>query len=790
MSSSHLLSQSVRLASVFAGVVTALVGGSALAGWIFGVPALHPWLASRGSLPASTALGLLLLGTGIVLVAPDWKRAWKRRIAAVPAVATFGIGLAGLLEILADVDLSVAGFLAPLGVVFSGRMPSLAAVELILGGLALGLLGLGRRRGLISAQVLALANLAIAGVGVSSHLYGLDALLLAVSPLTEVSFPGVVGMLLASLGLVLARPEVGVMTLVVDPTAGGASVRRLLPITVMIVITLGALRVWGESRGYFPGPLGSAMFAVTTVFFIGGLIVWNALRLRDAELSLLREQEIRNERQRQFRHAIVEAPIPIVMFAEDGEILQVSRTVEEVTEYPLEEMTDLEAWGRLVVGDEEPGGAAGLLLSSLEGSREVEIRTRTGHKRTWRIRTSSLGLLNDSRSAYVTMATDLTEIRRAEEQKDEFLAVLGHELRNPLAALGTGLELQRRHQSPARRDAIAETMRRQVNHLARLLDDLLDVSRISRGKIELQTVVLSLDEAVERAVEEHRDLLPEDQSPRISLITPPRPVPVAADPTRLHQILGNLLGNAVKYTPPGGRIWVTVERGEREAVVRIRDSGVGMEEHEIQTIFEPFRQLGQKDGRRRGGLGLGLTLVQQLASLHGGGVTAASRGPGHGSTFALHLPVASPEPSAGRPPATVEQEPVARAEDAPSRLRILVVDDQRDVADGFAELLSLSGHEVTAAYDGASALDLDQRHRLDVVFLDLDLPDIDGRTVARRIRERHEKPPFLVAVSGFGGDRHFARSRDAGIDRHLVKPVKIEVVLELLQGVPARTATA
>jgi PAS domain S-box-containing protein len=759
------------------------VGGVALAGWIFDRPPLYGLLGVGEGLPPSAALGLLVLGLGVAVVAPDWRRAWMRRIAAVPALITFGIGAAGLVEAAAGIDLVFYPPFAAWQRLAVGRMPFSMAGALVLGSAALAALALGNRREAVYAQILALAILGITGVGLTGHLYGLDALL-AVSPLTVVPHAGLAGLLAVALGLVLARPEVGVMTLVVDPTAGGASVRRLLPVTIVIVLLLGAFRVWSESEGYVSGALGTAIFAVATVFLIGGLIVWNALRLREAERSLLREQEIREERQRQFRHAIVEAPIPILMFAEDGEVLQVSRTVEEITGYGPEELPDLAAWGRLVAGEEGGPDAARELLESLDEFHETVVGTRGGEERTWRIRTSSLGVLTDDRSAYVTMATDLTEIREADERKDEFLAILGHELRNPLAALKTGIELQRRHRDPARRAAIVDMMGRQVGHLVRLLDDLLDVSRISRGKIELRREVVSLNEAIERTVEEHRDLLLEERSPRISLRMPPRTLAVSADPTRLHQLLGNLLGNAVKYTPEDGRVWVTLEREGDEAVVRVRDSGVGLEPHEIATIFEPFRQVGRDRHQQRGGLGLGLTLVRQLATLHGGTVDATSRGRGHGSTFTLRLPVAAMEiPAAREPPAAAEG--AAEPPEPASCLRVLVVDDQPDVADGFCELLNLSGYEAEAAYGGVEALELDERHHPQVVFLDLDLPDLDGHTVARRIRERHAKPPLLVAVSGFGGARHLERSREAGIDHHLVKPVVIEQVLELLRSAAA-----
>jgi PAS domain S-box-containing protein len=780
MSRSERLSQRVRLAAVLSGATAAVIGVVALLGRMLEMPELYTWLLGRGSLSSGAAVGLTLVGLGICLVAPDWKGPWVRRAGFVPGAVATALGLVALFEEAFDSDLVFDRPFETLQVLAEGRVPALTAGALTLGATALVLLALGGRLRLLIAQSLALVALGVACVGLTGQLYGLDALLTGTSPFSTVSLPGLVGMLAASLGLLLARPEVGALRLVVDPTAGGASLRRLLPFTVVLVLVLGALRVWGQGRGFYGGALGSAIFAVCTVFLIGALIVWNALRLRDAELSLLREQEIRNERQRQFRHAIVEAPIPILMFAENGEMLEVSRMVEEITGHPLEDVPDLAAWSRVIAGG--VGGEGRSLLTSLDDFREIEVRTADGGRRIWRIRTSSLGLLPDNRNAFVTMGLDLTEIRRADEQKDEFLAVLGHELRNPLAALSSGLELQRRHDDPERRSAVNEMMGRQVRHLSRLLDDLLDVSRISRGKIALQPEVISLNQAVERVVEEHRGGPAGGGGPRISLVMPPRAVPVSADPTRLHQILGNLLGNAVKYTLADGRIWVTVERDQEGAVVRIRDSGVGMDQHEIDTIFEPFRQLGSSDGRQRGGLGLGLTLVRQLAGLHGGSVTGASRGRGQGSTFVLRLPVAEEEIQPGRALPELAPEPAATPAGQEIPLRVLVVDDQREVADGFAELLSLSGYEVEAAYDGESALELHDRSRPDVVFLDLDLPDIDGRTVARRIRERRQRQPLLVAVSGFGGERHFERSREAGIDRHLVKPVSMPQVMDLLRG--------
>jgi PAS domain S-box-containing protein len=404
------------------------------------------------------------------------------------------------------------------------------------------------------------------------------------------------------------------------------------------------------------------------------------------------------------------------------------------------------------------------------------------------------------------IAIDITDrmrmeesLREADRSKDEFIATLAHELRNPLAPIQNALYLMKRtagngHGFEAER-AMAE---RQVKHLARLVDDLMDVSRINRGKIELRKEVLELASVVERAAESVRSLL-QDQGHDLSVHLTREPIHLEADPTRLEQVLGNLLNNAIKYTDRGGRIALEVERHGDEAVLRVRDNGIGLEPETRARIFEMFTQVGRHADRSQGGLGIGLGLVRRLVELHGGTVTAHSRGLGSGSEFVVRLPVLPHAPGAlGQDPsAPIEAPP---PDSKPARRRILVVDDNHDAAHSLARVLTrLFGQEVQVAHDGPSALDAAPAFRPNLILLDIGMPGMDGNEVARRLRAQPGfETTLIVALTGWGQESDVERSREAGFDRHLVKPANLEAIRALLidpksegrdpTGVPKPTA--
>ena len=383
------------------------------------------------------------------------------------------------------------------------------------------------------------------------------------------------------------------------------------------------------------------------------------------------------------------------------------------------------------------------------------------------------------------MAIDITDrmameaaLREADRHKDEFLATLAHELRNPLAPIRNALSLMR-YSAAVGADFEAErTMaERQVAHLAHLVDDLMDIARISRGKIQLRKEPLELAPVVRRAVEAIQFTL-EGRGHALVVSLPDGPIRLEADPTRLEQILWNLLSNAAKYTEPGGRIRLEGQRVAGEVVIRVRDTGIGIEREMLPRIFEMFTQVDHRSTRALDGLGIGLGLVKSLVEMHGGTITAGSDGPGMGSEFVVRLPAL---PAGRETPAVAAPGHGAAPAPGPPR-RILVVDDNADAALSLAKLLRrLYGQEVRVAHDGPEALDVAEEFRPEVVLLDIAMPAMDGYEVARRLRRR---PAFagtmLVALTGWGQESDRRESREAGFDRHLVKPVDPEEIRALM----------
>jgi signal transduction histidine kinase/CheY-like chemotaxis protein len=356
-------------------------------------------------------------------------------------------------------------------------------------------------------------------------------------------------------------------------------------------------------------------------------------------------------------------------------------------------------------------------------------------------------------------------LRDADRRKDEFLAMLSHELRNPLAAISTAIQLMR-----LRDAAIPEvgTLERQTAHLTRLVDDLLDVSRITQGKIELRRRPVEISDALLRAMEMAQPLI-EARAHRVTIGALPRAgLRVNADPHRLAQILFNLLSNAAKYSAPGAEITVHAGRVGERVFASVKDNGMGIAPDLIERVFDMFVQQEQTIARSEGGLGLGLTIVRSLVELHGGSVRAHSPGLGHGSEFTVELPAAPGE-------AAIEQAPPSRAAPAQAGRRVLVVDDNVDAAQAVAALMGILGHTVRVAHDGPQALAEAERFEPEIAFLDLGLPGLDGYELAQALRQRFNGSslPRLVALTGYGLESDRARSAAAGFADHLVKPVDL-----------------
>jgi signal transduction histidine kinase len=370
------------------------------------------------------------------------------------------------------------------------------------------------------------------------------------------------------------------------------------------------------------------------------------------------------------------------------------------------------------------------------------------------------------------------QLREADRKKDDFIALLAHELRNPLAPIRNGLQIIRLSADREVRMAAQAMMDRQMAHMVRLVDDLLDVSRISRNKMELRRSRLTLAEAVSGAVETAGPAV-EEAGHELTVSLPRRPVYLDADLTRLAQVFANLLTNSAKYTPRGGKIWLAAERRGGEVAVSVRDTGIGIPADSLPAIFDMFSQVDRSIERSTGGLGIGLALVKGLVEMHGGTVTAESDGDGRGSTFTVTMPVLAgdAEPAAAAPPADAPR--------GPGR-RVLVADDNRDGAESLAMMLRLLGHEVRTANDGVAAVESAERFRPDAILMDLGMPRVNGLEATRRIRgQPWGKSIRIVALTGWGQETDRERSREAGCDGHLIKPVNLkdlETVLAAVRG--------
>jgi signal transduction histidine kinase/ActR/RegA family two-component response regulator len=397
---------------------------------------------------------------------------------------------------------------------------------------------------------------------------------------------------------------------------------------------------------------------------------------------------------------------------------------------------------------------------------------------------------------WIGAASDITERRTAEERlkeldrhKDEFLAMLAHELRNPLAPISAAAELlQRARPDEALLRKTSQIIGRQARHMTELIDDLLDVSRVTRGLAKLDRAPLDVAQVVADAVEQVTPLV-EARRHRLAVRLPDRAALVDADSKRLVQVLTNLLNNAVKYTPEGGQLRLDVEVGDAadtggEVRIVVADNGIGMAHELVERAFDLFAQAERSADRASGGLGLGLALVKSLVELHGGTVSCDSAGPGLGSRFVVSLPRLHDDAAAARRPAAG----VAAAQ--PGALRILVVDDNEDAADTLAMVLEVSGHEVLVEHAPERAIARARAAAPQVCLLDIGLPDMDGAELARRLRAQPETAhAMLVAVTGYGQDSDRARTREAGFDHHLVKPVDLDRLQAVLDAYAASTAT-
>jgi PAS domain S-box-containing protein len=521
-----------------------------------------------------------------------------------------------------------------------------------------------------------------------------------------------------------------------------------------------------------------------------GNLVGGVNMLVDVTESKRAEQALRTSEER-FRAIVSQASAGLAETDVTGKFTLVNHRYCEITGYSREELLTSGMRMQDITHPEDLPRNLTLFQRLVSGGPDFEIEIRYVRKDgsvAW-VNNSVCAIRDEtgqvrSAAAVVLDVTERVQVREAlkeaDRRKDEFLATLAHELRNPLAPIRNSLAILRvsSNSDPAT-ERIHEMLERQVAHLVRLVDDLLEISRITRGKIELRKERVELARIVHSALETSKPLL-ESAGHQLHLALPAQPVLLEADPVRLAQVLANLLNNAAKYTEEGGQIWLSARPEPGEIMISVRDSGLGIPADMLPKVFELFAQVDRTLKRAQGGLGIGLALVKSLVQMHGGRVEARSAGPGQGSEFIIRLPLAADQPtsSPGRTEGNGQTSPLLASR------RVLVVDDNRDAADSLTLLLRLLGADVQVVYDGTAALEAIHTFRPRVVLLDLGMPGMDGYEVAQRLRQEEGQGITLIALTGWGQEEDRRRSQAAGFDYHLVKPVNPEALQTLLSALP------
>ncbi len=498
-------------------------------------------------------------------------------------------------------------------------------------------------------------------------------------------------------------------------------------------------------------------------------------------------QRTATERELHASHAILDAAmhteaVGLAFYTLDGSIIDCNEALERMSGYSRDELRGTVRWTEL--GTPEFAEATQRALAELrEGGRTAPYMKQLVRKdgsRWWAmVAPSCLPGEGEARKC-IAFVIDVTKAAQAEEalrcadrRKDEFLATLAHELRNPLAPISNAVHLLRRPDGRRTADRMVEMVGRQVRQMVRLVDDLMDVSRITQGKLELRREQLSLAEVLTMAVETS---MPAIEAGRhdLTVSLPEETLMLEADKVRLTQVFGNLLNNAAKYTDRGGRIWLGARREDGSVLVSIRDTGIGISAAKLPRVFEMFSQAHRDSARGQAGLGIGLTMVRSLVELHRGSVEARSEGPGRGSEFIVRLPLAQVNAAAPHLDAAGSEAPLEGR-------RVLVVDDNSDAAESLALLLQSAGAEVHTANDGPAGLAAVRRFLPHAVLLDLGMPGMDGFEVARRLRaEPGLAGLVLVALTGWGQEEDRKRTRSSGFDHHLTKPVDVDRLMDIL----------
>jgi PAS domain S-box-containing protein len=611
--------------------------------------------------------------------------------------------------------------------------------------------------------------------------------LYAIPSATAISVQTATFILALSLGAILSVPEYGPSRLMYHQGMAGTMFRRMLPALVLVPLVLGFLRLEGQKVGLYDLAFGTAARTVAEIAILI-LFVWLAagdVNKVERERKKIEDQLVQSEHL--LRTVTEEAEVGLVIVDRDYTYLYANRSYAEIVRVDPNHIVGRHV--RDVLPDVYETRIRRKIEQAFSGETvqyELELPERqqfaqVTYQPVWRdgaVDRLIVAIVDTTKRRLVEDALHQSraELEVAARRKDEFLMTLAHELRNPLAPIRTAVDVMKQAAPGEDVSRPREVIDRQLKLMVRLLDDLLDVGRIERDTLVLRKARVDLSTVVRQATEISQPLADRFRQ-QLVVNVPAEPIEVEADSARIEQVVANLLNNACRFTPADGRIEISVAREDGDAVVRVRDNGIGIPPEDLSRIFEMFAQLDRSTERAQGGLGIGLHLVKRLVEMHGGTVEARSQGISSGSEFIVRIPCLAPQ--------LVPEGTLAGADGAiPAAVipkKILVVDDNVDAAEAMSMLLTIIGHETRVAHDGPEALDAVRSYGPDVVLLDLGLPGMTGFEVCENIRKMDvTTPPLVVALTGWGQDSDRKKSREAGFDHHLVKPVDYDALADLL----------
>lgn len=759
-----------------------LAGGLlSLCGWAFDIERFKDWWDTGITIKANTSIAIV--ACSVALLSHLFLK--THQIARALGMFVAALGFATLTQHFTGLNLGIDTLIfveQPGSPATSspGRMGPPACMSFMAIGFALVLLT-GKNRNRVAASALALAVLIISALSLVGFWYGAAAMY-SIPRLTGISLQTATMLAMLSLGIIASSPDSQPLKMLFEDSDAGMLARRAIPAAIVIPLLLGWLRVQGFRRGLYDEAFGTALRTIMEMAVLAGALWWSLQAFRSRDLQRRRAESERQEVEQRMRSVLDASAVSFTILAPvrdaSGMVVDFTWAYLNTAAAKMIGKNAADVIGQRVTVIAPDRWSEPDLFERFVGVAvrdEVhEFETHSPLAKGWfQVIASPLN------GSVAVWSADVSQRKRqelelvdADRRKDEFLATLAHELRNPLAPIRqAALVASKPAITEAQRQWCNDVIERQVQHMSLLLEDLLDVSRITRGSLQLRRQPASLSALIDNAVETARPLI-ERRKHRLNLDLPAQQVVLDVDPLRMSQVVSNLLNNSAKYTNAGGTIDVSAAVVNDALVLSVRDNGIGIANDDFGLLFKMFAQVKAAKDRSEGGLGIGLALTRGLVELHGGTIEASSAGPGKGSTFTIRIPnvvLSSDLGRAASPPAKV----------ALSR-RILIADDNVDAAVSLAMLLRQDGHEVDVVHDGESAIAAFAAGKPDAALLDIGMPRLSGNEVAKRLRDI-DKSVLLIAITGWGQSADRDQSAAAGFDHHLTKPVDYQTLAKLLE---------